>query len=67
MLRIFSSIFVGLMLTISAAMAQTTTDPAAPAAPVAEGWNFGDWWWLIILVALIAAAIWYMQKRTGRV
>jgi hypothetical protein len=73
MRRIFASTFVTLLLPTSA-MAQTTTDPAAPAAPGAptpapEGSDFGDWWWLIIVVALIAAGIWYMQKRkpTGRI
>ncbi len=70
MLRISVSLFVGLMLTASSVMAQTTTDPAAPAAPVADGGGLGDWCWLIILIIAIAAAAWYfMRKRTptGRI
>ncbi len=71
MLRIWISLLVGLMLTASLAMAQTT-DPATPAAPVVPvaGGGVGDWWWLILIIALIAVAIWYfMRKRgtTGRV
>ncbi len=78
MLQTVLSFLVGVMLTISAAIAQTTTDPAAPAAPAGpaapgapvDGGGVGDWWWLILLILLIALAIWYfMRKRgsTGRV
>ncbi len=66
MLRIRISLFVGLMLTASLAMAQTTdpATPAAPVAPVADG-GVGDWWWLILVVALIAVAIWYFMRKRG--
>ena len=78
MLRSFISFFVGLMLTASSVMAQTTTDQATPATPAGPGTpvtpeatgGLGDWWWLIILALIAAAAIYYFtQKRkpTGRI
>ena len=63
MLRIWMSLFVGLILAASSAMAQTT-DPVAPVVPEARG-GVGDWWWLILLVVLIAVAVWYFMRKRG--
>jgi hypothetical protein len=72
----FATLFSYLVLTVSSALAQTTTPPGtAPgtastpgAGAAAGGGGLADWWWIILVLLVVAAAIWYfMRGRSGRV